>query len=132
MRFQRLAQTRLLAGSDGHVLGVLREAYLRVPSRNPSLENCGRGGEGGGVRDSVKAGLDVGLFQVVGIGLTICEGVGVVKRVRTLVGGVHRLATAFKEVEVWEEVKEMKDEWDEEEEWRIEGRRKTLINDAHK
>ena len=29
----------------------------------------------------------------------LCEGVGVVKRVHTLLGGVHRLATALKEVE---------------------------------
>ena len=28
-----------------------------------------------------------------------CEEVGVVKRVHTLLGGVHRLATALKEVE---------------------------------
>ena len=41
-----------------------------------------------------------------------CEEVGVVKRVHTLLGGVHRLATALKEVEeVQEEVQELKDEW---------------------
>ena len=46
-----------------------------------------------------------------------CEGVGVVKRVHTLLGGVHRLATALKEVEeVQEEVQETKDEWEDEEE----------------
>ena len=40
-----------------------------------------------------------------------CEEVGVVKRVHTLLGGVHRLATALKEVEeVQEEEQEMKDE----------------------
>ena len=45
-----------------------------------------------------------------------CEGVGVVKRVHTLLGGVHRLATALKEVEeVREEVQEIKDEWEDEE-----------------
>ena len=43
--------------------------------------------------------------------LSFCEEVGVVKRVRTLSGGVHRLATAFKVVEeVQEEVQEKKDE----------------------
>ena len=40
-----------------------------------------------------------------------CEEVGVVKRVHTLLGGVHRLATALKIVEeVQEEVQEVKDE----------------------
>ena len=40
-----------------------------------------------------------------------CEEVGVVKRVHTLLGGVHRLATALKAVEeVQEEVQEIKDE----------------------
>ena len=40
-----------------------------------------------------------------------CEEVGVVKRVDTLSGGVHRLATALKVVEeVQEEVQEIKDE----------------------
>ena len=46
----------------------------------------------------------------------LCEGVGVVKRVYTLFGGVHRLTTALKEVEeVREEVQEIKDEWEDEE-----------------
>ena len=40
-----------------------------------------------------------------------CEEVGVVKRVHTLLGGLHRLATALKVVEeVQEEVQEIKDE----------------------
>ena len=44
------------------------------------------------------------------------EEVGVVKRVHTLLGGVHRLATALKVVEeVQEEVQEIKDEWEDEE-----------------
>ena len=48
--------------------------------------------------------------------LAFCEGVGVVKRNHTLFGGVHRLATALKEVEeVQEEVQEVKDEWEDEE-----------------
>ena len=42
---------------------------------------------------------------------TIFEEVGVVKRVHTLSGGVHRLVTAFKVVEeVQAEVQEIKDE----------------------
>ena len=42
--------------------------------------------------------------------------VGLVKRVHTLFGGVHRLATALKEVEeVREEVQEIRDEWEDEE-----------------
>ena len=42
---------------------------------------------------------------------TRCEEVGVVKRVHTLFGGVHRLATAIKVVEeVQEDVQEIKDE----------------------
>ena len=45
-----------------------------------------------------------------------CEEVGVVKRVHTLSGGVHRLATSLKEVEeVQEEVQEVKVEWEDEE-----------------
>ena len=46
----------------------------------------------------------------------LCEEVGVVKRVHTLLGGVHRLAAALKVVEdVQEEVQEIKDEWEDEE-----------------
>ena len=41
-------------------------------------------------------GLDVSLLEVVGVGLITCEEVGVVKRVHTLSGGVHKLATALK------------------------------------
>ena len=45
-----------------------------------------------------------------------CEGVGVVKRVHTFLGGVHRLATALKVAEeVREEVQETNDEWEDEE-----------------
>ena len=56
-------------------------------------------------------GLDVSLLEVVGVGLITCEGVGLVKRVHTLFGGVHRLAMALKEVEdVRQEVREVKDE----------------------
>ena len=44
-------------------------------------------------------GLDVRLLEVVGVGLITREGVGLVKRVQTLFGGVHKLATALKEVE---------------------------------
>ena len=39
-------------------------------------------------------GLDVSLLEVAGVGLITCEEVGVVKRVHTLLGGVHRLASA--------------------------------------
>ena len=54
-------------------------------------------------------GLDVSLLEVVGVGLITCEGVGVVKRVHTLLVGVHRLAPALKVVEeVQEEVQEKK------------------------
>ena len=50
-------------------------------------------------------GLDVSLLEVVGLGLITCEEVRVVKRVHTLSGGVHRLATALMVVdEVQEEV----------------------------
>ena len=64
-----------------------------------------RGGQG------LCVGLDVSLLEVVGVGLITCEGVGLVKRVHTVLGGVHRLATALKEVEeVREEVREVKDE----------------------
>ena len=46
----------------------------------------------------------------------VSEGVGLVKRVHTLFGGLHRLATALKEVEeVREELQEIKDEWEDEE-----------------
>ena len=61
-------------------------------------------------------GLDVSLLEVVGVGLTTCDEVGVVKRVHTLSGGVPRLGTALKVVEeVLEEVQEIKDEWEDEE-----------------
>ena len=61
-------------------------------------------------------GLDVSLLEVVGVALITCEEVGVVKRVHTLLGGVHRLATVLKVVEeVQEEVQEIKDEWKDEE-----------------
>ena len=56
-------------------------------------------------------GLDISFIEVVGLGLITCEEVGVVKRVHTLVDGVHRLAAALKVVEeVQEEVQEIKDE----------------------
>ena len=57
-------------------------------------------------------GLDEGLLEVVGVGLITCEGVGSrQERVHTLFGGVHKLATALKEVEeVQEEVQEIRDE----------------------
>ena len=56
-------------------------------------------------------GLDVSLLEFVGAGLITCEGVGLVRRVHTLFGGVHRLATALKEVEeVQEEVQEIERE----------------------
>ena len=61
-------------------------------------------------------GLDTSLHEVLGVGLITCEEVGVVKRVHTLFGGVHKLATALKVVEeVQEEEQEIKDEWEEEE-----------------
>ena len=42
----------------------------------------------------------------------LCEEVGVVKRVHTLLGGVHRVATALKVVEeVQEEMQEVENEW---------------------
>ena len=54
-------------------------------------------------------GLDVSLLEVVGVGLMTCEEVGVVNRVHTLLGEVHKLATALKVVEeVQEEVQEIK------------------------
>ena len=69
-----------------------------------------RGGQG------LCAGLDASLLEIVGVGLITCQGVGVVKRVHTLFGGVHKLATAPKEVEeVREEVQEIRDEWEDEE-----------------
>ena len=56
-------------------------------------------------------GLDVSRLEVVGVGLITCEGVGLVKRVHTLLGGVHRCATNLKDVEeVRQEVREVNDE----------------------
>ena len=61
-------------------------------------------------------GLDVSLLEFVGVVLIFCEEVGVVKRVHTLFGGVHRVATALKVVEeLREEVQEIRDEWEDEE-----------------
>ena len=71
--------------------------------------------------DNVHIHLSGVAFHVlcVGLGFHIvigCEEVGVVKRVHTLSGGVHRLATALKVVEeVQEEVQEINDEWEDEE-----------------
>ena len=43
--------------------------------------------------------------------MKFCEGAGLVKRVHTLLGGEHRLATALKEVEeVRQQVREVNDE----------------------
>ena len=62
-------------------------------------------------------GLNVSLLEVVGVGLITCEGVGVVKRVHTLFGGVHKLASTLKVVEeVQDEVRQVKDECEDEEE----------------
>ena len=78
------------------------------------LREGGREKRGGG--QGLCVGLDVSLLEVVGVGLITCEGVGVVKRVHTLFGGVHRLATVLKEVEeVREEVQEIRDEWEDQE-----------------
>ena len=95
--------------SDRHVLGVLREAYPRVrchrtPRPRGTLgELC--------VGQGLWVGLNISLLEIVGVGLITCEEVGVVKRVHTLQGGVHRLATALKVVEeVQEEVRDIKDE----------------------
>ena len=77
------------------VLGVLGKPLLGERRRGQEL--C--------------VGLDVSLLKVVGVGLITCEGVGLVKRVHTLLGGVHRFATNLKEVEeVRQEVREVKDE----------------------
>ena len=37
-------------------------------------------------------GIDVSLHEVVVLGLITCEEVGIVKRIHTLLGGVHELA----------------------------------------
>ena len=51
------------------------------------------------------------LLEVEGVGLITCEGVGLVKRVHTLLGGGHKFATNLKEgEEVRQEVREVKDE----------------------
>ena len=100
------------------VLYVLEEPLLG--------ELWGGGGQG------LCVGLDASLLEVVSVGLTTCEEVGVVIRLHLLFGGVHRLATALKVVEeVQEEVQEKKDEWGDEEvegEWRTQGRRDTLTS----
>ena len=89
--------------------------FQRGPCLDPRLlffflQREQRGGQG------LCAGLEVSLLEVIGVGLITCEGVGVVKRVHTLFGGVHKLATAPKEVEeVQEEVQEIRDEWEDEE-----------------
>ena len=76
----------------------------RTPRPRGTLE----GREGG---QGLCVGLDISLLEVVGVGPITCEEVGVVKRVHTLLGGVHRLATALKEVEeVEEEVQKIRDE----------------------
>ena len=64
------------------------------------------------VGQALCVGLDVSLFEVVGVGLITCEEVGVVKGVHLLSGEVRGVATALKVVE---EVQEVKDEWEDEE-----------------
>ena len=88
--------------------------FARTPRPRGTLawRTVGERGEGG---QGLCVELDVSLLEVVGVGLITCEGVGLVKRVHTLSGGVHRLATALKVVEeVQEEVQEIKDEWEDE------------------
>ena len=64
--------------------------------------------------------------------IAVCEEVGVVKRVHTLLGGVRSVATALKVVEeVQEEVQEVKDEWEDEEserEWRSRSRENRTLH----
>ena len=61
-------------------------------------------------------GLDVSLLGVVGVGLITCEEVGVVKKVHLLSSEVRRVAMFLKEVEeVQDEVRQVKDEWEDEE-----------------
>ena len=68
------------------------------------------------VEQGLCVGLDASLDEVKNVGLETCEEVGVVKRVHTLLGGVHRIATVLNVVEeVQEEVQEVKDEWKDEE-----------------
>ena len=57
-------------------------------------------------------GLDVSLLEVVGVGLTTCEGVGLVKRVHTLFRRSAQVRyEPQEEVEgVRQEVREVKDE----------------------
>ena len=76
-------QTSFLAGSDRRVLGVLREAYLRVqchrtprPRGTLAWRTVCVWEEREGVQ-GLCVGLDVSLLEVVGAGLTTCEEVGV-------------------------------------------------------
>ena len=90
-----------------------RMIRARVQSWDRLLQGGRREGREG---QELCVGLDISLLEVVAVGLITCEGVGIVKRVHTLLGGVHRLATALKEVEeVWEEVQEINDEWEDQE-----------------
>ena len=85
-----------------------------------------RGGQG------LCVGFDVSLPEVVGVGLITCEGVSLVKRVHTLFGGVHRLATALKEAEeVREEEQEIRDEWEDEEDEENGGLKVEEIRSSH-
>ena len=48
------------------------------------------------VGQGLGVGLDLSLLEVVGVGLTTCEEVGVVKRVHLFSSEVRRVATALK------------------------------------
>ena len=68
-------------------------------------------------RSSQFFGLRLKMYwNVKSIKFFLFERVRVVKRIHTLLGGVHRLATVLKEVEeVREEVQEIQDEWKDQE-----------------
>ena len=88
-------QTSLLAGSDGHVLGVRFEAYLRArchrtPRPRGTLAWRTAGGSGTLCRTRQN------LLEVVVLGLITCE---VVKGVHLLSGEVRSVTAALKVVE---------------------------------
>ena len=97
MHLQHLAPDQLV--QQVALFARTRTTTCASRSISSSAEEPLLGERGGAGEEGLCVGHDVSLLEVVGVVLITCEEVGVVKRVHTIFGGVHRLATALKVVE---------------------------------